>query len=273
VVVYSPKNAGQGLLTVKAALPHALQPPRQGTLSALKRPKSVHRLDKPTSGILVVGKTLPAMDHLSRQFRDRLLQKTYTAIVNGVPQHNNDHATPDEQQSSITTDKNPWQWIDYPLEGKQAVTAWRIVRQVPSIRARDNVLTMVEVMPKTGRYHQIRRHMAWVCERPLVGDKEYDGNHPDAVKLRGRGLFLCSNQITIEHPFYNTRAGRQVWESLADTDKPSELWVRPEDDMVMLTASITLPQKFHSLMDRSEAVYNKYAASMGLPVALEEEKL
>lgn len=95
-----------------------------------------------------------------------------------------------------------------------------------------------------------------------MGDKEYDGNHQSAIKLRGRGLFLCSNRVTLEHPFYNTRAGRGVWDSLQESDKSFELgklWVRQHDDTVMATASIPLSQKFESFLDRSEAAYVKYA--------------
>jgi hypothetical protein len=95
-----------------------------------------------------------------------------------------------------------------------------------------------------------------------VGDKEYDGNHQCAIKLRGRGLFLCSNRVTLEHPFYNTRAGRGVWDSLKESEKSFELgnlWVRQHDDTVMVTASIPLPRKFQSFLDRSEAAYLKYA--------------
>jgi hypothetical protein len=71
VVVYSHKNGGHGIMTVRAALPFALTPPKLGTYSIIRRPVSVHRLDKPTSGILCIAKTKPAMVDLSRQFRER----------------------------------------------------------------------------------------------------------------------------------------------------------------------------------------------------------
>jgi hypothetical protein len=71
VVVYSHKNGGHGIMTVRSALPFALTPPKLGTYSIIRRPVSVHRLDKPTSGILCIAKTKPAMVDLSRQFRER----------------------------------------------------------------------------------------------------------------------------------------------------------------------------------------------------------
>ena len=84
------------------------------------------------------------------------------------------------------------------------------------------------------------------------------------MKLRGRGLFLCSNRVTLEHPFYNTRAGREVWANLPEADKvfeESQFWYSPDTDKVMVSASIELPQKYRSFLDRSEAVYQKYAVA------------
>lgn len=99
----------------------------------------------------------------------------------------------------------------------------------------------------------------------------YDGNHASAVQLRGRGLFLCSNRITLEHPFYNTRAGREVWNHHHDTLVESSdqtivfengrLWYASDTDKVMVSAAIDLPQKFRSFLDRSEAVYQKYVVA------------
>jgi len=103
---------------------------------------------------------------------------------------------------------------------------------------------------------------AWNCERALIGDKGYDGGHVDAIKLRGRGLFLCSNRVTLQHPFYNTMAGREVWNTLEEHEKQfdgGKLWLCQESDTVMLSASIELPQKFQSFLDRSEKVFEKYA--------------
>lgn len=266
-MIYAPKFPEQGLLTIKGALPFVLQPPKAGTLSALKRPKAVHRLDKATSGLLLVGKTLPSMDNLSRQFRERTVKKTYTAVINGLPLEDPE-ATISSQYAyqlgaDVDTDSDDkWQLIDSPLDEKHAITVWRALRYVNSIKARDGILTLVELKPKTGRYHQLRRHMAWVCERAIVGDKEYDGNHEQAVKLRGRGLFLCSNHVTLEHPFYNTRAGREIWDTLGEADKVFEggkLWLSEENDTVMVSASIELPVKFRSFLERSQAVYEKYA--------------
>jgi len=76
VVVYSPRKQGHGMMTVRAALPFVLRPPKRGTLAIIRRPVSVHRLDKPTSGLLLIAKTKPAMVSLSRQFAERRVKKT-----------------------------------------------------------------------------------------------------------------------------------------------------------------------------------------------------
>lgn len=224
-------------------------------------------LDLLVRRLLLVAKTLPATDNLSRQFRERTVKKTYTAVINGIPIEDVDAAISAKYAHQLGVDVDPtsdekWQLIDYSLDGKEAVTVWRASRFVNSLKARDGILTLVELKPKTGRYHQLRRHMAWVCERALVGDKEYDGNHKEAVKLRGRGLFLCSNRVTLEHPFYNTRAGREVWNKMDDKDKSFKgvkLWYFEERDSVMVSASVDLPHKFSSFLDRSEEVFQKYA--------------
>jgi hypothetical protein len=158
-------------------------------------------------------------------------------------------------------EEGDWQLIDSPLDDKSAVTVWRSVRYAKSLHAMDGHLTLVEMKPKTGRYHQLRRHMAWVCERPLIGDDEYDEGTEPAMKFPDRGLFLCSTRISLEHPYYNSPEGRQVWENLADDRKDSsgKIWLSA-DDTVMVTATIDLPNQFENLLKRSEERHDKFAA-------------
>ena len=154
-------------MTVRAALPYALKPPKRGTLAIIRRPVSVHRLDKPTSGILLVAKTKPAMVDLTKQFVERRIKKTYTAIVNGIPREpeKTSISTKDalelgvDVKDSLGGDSNKWQLIDFPLDEKSAITVWRPICYRNSLKAKDGTLTLVELKPKTGRYHQLRRHM------------------------------------------------------------------------------------------------------------------
>merc|ERR1712146_596874 len=100
-----------------------------------------------------------------------------------------------------SNDADKWQLIDHALDQKSAITLWKTLKYVESLKAKDGYLTLVEMKPKTGRYHQLRRHMAWIRKCPIVGDKAYDGGE-DAIALRGKGLFLCSNKVSFDHPYY-----------------------------------------------------------------------
>jgi len=211
ISVYAERRSRSGSLsrrTVHFALPFVLSPPAKGTSGGiLRRPALVHRLDKPTSGLLLVAKTKLAMNSMYEQFRDRKVQKIYTAIVNGIPLNLENERLHLKQSNdglaiantAANDSKNEWKIIDYPLGGKYAITSYRVLRQAPSLNAKDGILSMVEVRPHTGRYHQIRRHMAWICRRPLVGDSLYAGAM-QAHHFRRRGLWLCSNGVTLEHP-------------------------------------------------------------------------
>ena len=272
IVVYNQRKGGHGIMTVRAQLPFVLQPPKPGTYSVMRRPASVHRLDKPTSGILCVAKTKPAMLSLSRQFHDRIVKKTYMAIVNGIPQEDPTASITSKEAFELGVDVDPtdestiWQLIDSPLEEKQALTVWRAVRYVKSLHAHDGVLTLVELKPKTGRYHQLRRHMAWVCQRPLVGDAGYDRGTPEAMKFRERGLFLCSSSKLFRHPFYNSNEGRAIWEGLGEEAKykGGKLFVA-EDDKVMVRVSVDLPEKFETLLQREEERYSRLGSVEVMP--------
>jgi len=187
--------------TVHFALPFVLTPPKKGTPGGiLRRPGIVHRLDKPTSGLLLVAKTKTSMEHLYQQFRERDIQKIYTAIVNGdLMHHQEEYQQHQETGKELQNNEQIWNLIDYPLGGKHALTSWKILQQSQSLNAKDGVLTMVQVRLHTGRYHQIRRHFAWWCRRPLVGDHLYAGML-QAHHFRKKGLFLSSNGISFLHP-------------------------------------------------------------------------
>lgn len=225
--------------TVRDVLPYCLTPPAKGTTGqCLKRPMAVHRLDTPTSGLLVVAKTKVAMDSLYKQFAEHKVTKTYTAIVNGIPQN----------CQPLTTDpNNEWNIVDYPLGGKQAITTWRILKAGDSLNAKDGTLSLVEVQPRTGRYHQIRRHMAWICRRPLVGDNLYAGGL-QATRFRRNGLYLCSNGILLDHP------------APLDIDTcGSNKMIRFSDDKTTLQVSVTkpLPKRFEQLVKGENAWANR----------------
>ena len=84
----------------------------------------------------------------------------------------------------------------------------------------------------------------------MIGDKTYDGGSENAQKFRGRGLFLCSNKVKLDHPHYNTEEGRDEWNNLPDDAKWGNGMIEysEEDDTVRVSASIGLPGKFDSFL-------------------------
>ena len=234
-------NGGHGRESLLSLLPHVLTPSNITTVdenAALKRPQPVHRLDRPTSGLVVVAKTKQSARFLAEQFEYRQARKTYMAIVSGDPSAGNGQG-------------EEWHMIDSSLEGKSSITEMRVVRQTRSLYGKDGKLSLVELKPKTGRYHQLRRHMAWVCGTPIVGDTTYGGDDKAALKLRKRGLFLCSNEIEMDHPWYNTGAGLEEWAAMGTSEVKignATLFRENNVETVKIKARVPLPRKFESFL-------------------------
>jgi len=156
------------------------------------RPGIVHRLDKDTSGILLVAKTATAQAHLGAQFKDRTLQKTYLALVlgrtkslNGVIDLPIGRHPVDRKKMSVLSKRN-----------RDARTLWRVKELFDSA-------SFLEVEIKTGRTHQIRVHCASM-QHPVVGDSVYgyrsSGAHlPDILKTVSRQM-LHAWRIFFTHP-------------------------------------------------------------------------
>ena len=136
-----------------------------GMLDALcfeksEKPKLVHRIDKNTSGVLVLARNRTWADKLTKAFREHLLLKTYLALVCNTPKKESGEIKANLEkigEKCVVTD-----------EGKPAITSFRVLDEVGSKFA------LVEAMPLTGRTHQIRAHMEYIgC--PIVGDDKYFG--------------------------------------------------------------------------------------------------
>lgn len=130
-------------------------------LAGVSRAGIVHRLDKETSGLLVVAKTLAAHNHLVRQLQERRMGREYTAIVRGVMVAG---GTVDAPIGRHPVDRKRQAVVP---GGKEAVSHYRVVE-----RYREH--TQLRVTLETGRTHQIRVHMAYI-HHPLVGDPVYGG--------------------------------------------------------------------------------------------------
>lgn len=121
----------------------------------------VHRLDKDTSGLLVVAKTDAAHFFLSRQFREHTIDRTYEAVVRGIVQHDEGEINEPVGRAFLNRKKV----VVRPSGGKEAVTYFRV-------RKRFERATWLEIKPRTGRTHQIRVHLAHLGH-PVLGDAFY----------------------------------------------------------------------------------------------------
>jgi len=134
--------------------------------AVIPRPGLVHRLDKDTSGVMVIGKTEEALTHLARQFFDRTSDRRYNALVWG--DFAEDEGTIEANIGRSVKDRTV-QFV-YPEgdQGKTAITRWKVLE-------RFRYLTLVECKLETGRTHQIRVHMQWTGH-PLFNDANYGGD-------------------------------------------------------------------------------------------------
>jgi 23S rRNA pseudouridine1911/1915/1917 synthase len=130
------------------------------------RPGLVHRLDKNTSGILVIAKNEFALNRLSRQFFDRTTDRRYNALVWGIP---------DPPEGTITgnigrsiKDRKIMQVFKEESEGKSAITHYKVIEDL-------GYISLVECKLETGRTHQIRVHFSHI-KHPLFNDEEYGGD-------------------------------------------------------------------------------------------------
>lgn len=152
------------------------------------RPGIVHRLDKDTSGVMIVARTAQAHAILVKQFKDRMVQKTYLALIHGIPDQTGGRIVAPIGRHPVNRQKMAIREHD----GRYAVSNWKRVKTY-------NRHALVEVTIETGRTHQIRVHMADLGY-PVAGDRVY-GPHRDN-KLFPRQL-LHSWRLCFHHPLTN----------------------------------------------------------------------
>ena len=146
------------------------------------RPGIVHRLDKDTSGLMVVAKNSSAQQDLASQFKAHLVSKTYLALVKG-------HLTPERGaiDAAIGRDPHNRQRMAVVTQGREARTEYQVINYIGKH-------TLLEVRPKTGRTHQIRVHLAAIGF-PVVGDKIYGVKSPFLARQ-----FLHASRLGFTHP-------------------------------------------------------------------------
>ena len=159
------------------------------------RPGIVHRLDKDTSGCLVVAKSEVALRGLQAAFKARAVDKRYLALVHGAPA---DAGEFDTLYARHAVDRK--RFSSKVREGRRAVTRWTVLRRFEHA-------ALVEIDLLTGRTHQIRAHFA-DAGFPLLGDKLYGGTRRDA-KVFERPLIarqaLHAARLSFEHPITSAR--------------------------------------------------------------------
>lgn len=155
----------------------------------------VHRLDKDTSGLILVAKNEKTQEALAEQFRDRTVEKSYVALVHGSP-----HENSGKIDRPIARDRWHRTKMTVANNGRQALSVWKV-------RQRFEKFALLEVEIKTGRTHQIRVHLASI-NHPVVGDATYNEGRDNtianteinkAVKRLDR-FFLHAERLAFTHP-------------------------------------------------------------------------
>ncbi|WP_347343939.1 RluA family pseudouridine synthase [Maribacter aestuarii] len=164
--------SGNRFKTVANALAQNLKKSDQSDWAA---PKPVHRLDYPTTGLVLVGKTRASIVALNQLFENKLIYKTYHAVTIGKM----------ESKGKVSLS----------IDGKSAISEFKVLQTL--ISERFGYLNLVELNPKTGRRHQLRKHLA-ALGNPILGDAKY--NNPKLI-LKGKGLYLNATSLQFKHPF------------------------------------------------------------------------
>lgn len=142
--------------------------PKTSFAADTDRPGIVHRLDRDTSGVLIIAKTTEAAAHLQQQFAQRTAKKTYLAVTDGVPKLA-------AAKIDLPIGRNPSAPSTFRVDpnGKSAQTTYRVLTAT-------STQALIELKPTTGRTHQLRVHMAHL-NTPILGDRIY--GKPDASRL------------------------------------------------------------------------------------------
>lgn len=186
---------------VNALLFHAAS---LSSINGVIRPGIVHRIDKDTSGLLVIAKTNTAHQGLAEQFKDHSIERMYLAVVQGVPK--NASGTVDAPIARNPKDRFKMAVVS---GGRRAVTHYEVLEDLGGY-------ALVACRLETGRTHQIRVHMAYIGH-PLIGDPLYNP-HPSKIKFEGQMLHAkvlgFVHPVTGEHLRFETDLSKSFEEGL-----------------------------------------------------------
>jgi len=178
-VIHKPAGiivSGNSFKTIANALAQNI---KRSDLPDATPPKPIHRLDYPTTGILLVGKTSSSIRALNKMFENKEILKTYYAVTIGEM---------DSRGNIISK-----------IDGKKSQSNYILKESVPSKKF--GKLNLVKLRPKSGRRHQLRKHLSSI-RNPILGDKEYGIEN---LILNGKGLYLHAYSLKFKHPFTNEK--------------------------------------------------------------------
>ncbi len=164
--------SGNKKYTLENGLPKVINKSKQK--DALQRPEPIHRLDYPTSGALLIGKTSQSVILLNKMFENRKIKKKYYAITIGF-----------QKNSGV---------IETHIDDKPSKSEYRIILSLDSRKYES--LNLVELIPHTGRRHQLRIHLASIGN-PILGDINYG---KEGLIGKGNGLYLHASSLDFTHP-------------------------------------------------------------------------
>lgn len=154
-----------------------------GKFLIIDRPGIVHRLDRDTSGCLVIAKNQDAFENLKKQFQDKSIEKIYRAFVYGQPKDNSGTIEAPIGRSP----KDFRRWSAQPGargQKRESVTNWQVIGR---LNEKDGAYSYMEFRPGTGRTHQIRVHAKFI-HHPIVSDALYAGKREQALGFNRQAL-------------------------------------------------------------------------------------
>jgi len=153
----------------------------------IDRPGIVHRLDKDTSGVMLIAKTKEGFETLKSQFQNREVKKIYHAFVHGVPKHS--RGLIDKPIGRSATDIRQWSAEGTARGHRREATTRYVVKESA------HGVSFLQIMPETGRTHQIRVHFKAI-RHPLVGDTVYAASFPPKLDFTRTALHAKAIEFT-----------------------------------------------------------------------------
>lgn len=187
-VVVHPSPGHESGTLVNALLHHC---DNLAGIGGVQRPGIVHRLDKDTTGAIVVAKTDFAHQHLQSQIKAKTARREYLGIVYGSP--SSDGATIDMPIGRHRVDRQKMAIVPLEKGGRNAVTHWQVVERLGNY-------SLLHFRLETGRTHQIRVHSSSIGH-PIVGDPLYSSGRSIGVNLSGQALHAW--KLSLQHPISN----------------------------------------------------------------------